>query len=224
MANMMSICNNNESLNEMVVSYREGNEEAFSEIYAACCKIAEGLFYKSSKEQQGCLSFDDLLQDSVVKVWKYLDRFDESKGSFRTWFSAIFKNTLIDAKKASKIRMAADISSIDETQICAVSSFGFYKNETAGDENSNVRRLNNSSDRMLEDEYIQNETLEEILDSMENALSAQQKEAMSMFYLDGMSIEEISKAQGCSINSVKSRLHQSRNKLKPCLEERGLAS
>ena len=56
------------------------------------------------------------------------------------------------------------------------------------------------------------------------ALSAQQREAMCMFYLDGMSVEEISIAQGCGINSVKSRLHQSRNKLIPRLEERGLAS
>ena len=47
---------------------------------------------------------------------------------------------------------------------------------------------------------------------------------MCMFYLDGMSVEEISIAQGCGINSVKSRLHQSRNKLIPRLEERGLAS
>lgn len=248
MENMTSVCNDNQSLNEMIVSYREGNEEAFSAIYSACSKIAEGIFYnKLSEEQRSRLSFDDLFQDSIVKAWRNLDRFDEKKASFRTWFSTIFTNTFFDAEKASKIRMSADISEIDETQISTAPFWGFYKTKKCDEVTSLVERQNNIGSRTLEDEYIENEpryevnplvkrqnnigsgtledkyieneTLDEILECMDDALSDQQREAISMFYFDGMSIEEISKAQGCGINTVKSRLSQSRNKLKTRFEE-----
>ena len=220
MENMTSICNDNQSLNEMIVSYREGNEEAFSEIYLACSKIAEGIFYnKLSEEQRSRLSFDDLFQDSIVKVWRNLDRFDEKKASFRTWFSTIFTNTFFDAEKASKIRMSADISEIDETQISTAPFWGFYKTKKCDEVTPLVERQNNIGSGTLEDKYIENETLDEILECMDDALSDQQREAISMFYFDGMSIEEISKAQGCGINTVKSRLSQSRNKLKTRFEE-----
>ncbi len=220
MENMTSVCNDKLSLNEMIVSYREGNEEAFSAIYSACSKIAEGIFYnKLSEEQRSRLSFDDLFQDSIVKVWRNLDRFDEKKASFRTWFSTIFTNTFFDAEKASKIRMSADISEIDETQISTAPFWGFYKTKKCDEATPLVERQNNIGSRTLEDEYIENETLDEILECMDDALSDQQREAISMFYFDGMSIEEISKAQGCGINTVKSRLSQSRNKLKTRFEE-----
>ena len=220
MENMTSVCNDNQSLNEMIVSYREGNEEAFSAIYSACSKIAEGIFYnKLSEEQRSRLSFDDLFQDSIVKAWRNLDRFDEKKASFRTWFSTIFTNTFFDAEKASKIRMSADISEIDETQISTAPFWGFYKTKKCDEVTPLVERQNNIGSRTLEDKYIENETLDEILECMDDALSDQQREAISMFYFDGMSIEEISKAQGCGINTVKSRLSQSRNKLKTRFEE-----
>ena len=220
MENMTSVCNDNQSLNEMIVSYREGNAEAFSAIYSACSKIAEGIFYnKLSEEQRSRLSFDDLFQDSIVKAWRNLDRFDEKKASFRTWFSTIFTNTFFDAEKASKIRMSADISEIDETQISTAPFWGFYKTKKCDEANPLVERQNNIGSRTLEDKYIENETLDEILECMDDALSDRQREAISMFYFDGMSIEEISKAQGCGINTVKSRLSQSRNKLKSRFEE-----
>lgn len=44
---------------------------------------------------------EDIVQETFVKVWKHLPRFDETK-SFKTWIFAIAKNTTYDALKKKK--------------------------------------------------------------------------------------------------------------------------
>ena len=39
---------------------------------------------------------DDLRQDILVKLWKKLKSYDESKSKFRTWLSRVIRNTVIN--------------------------------------------------------------------------------------------------------------------------------
>ncbi|MBK9734245.1 MAG: RNA polymerase sigma factor [Saprospiraceae bacterium] len=44
---------------------------------------------------------DDLLQDTFVKIWKYIDHFEPTKGTLFTWMLRIAKNQSIDYLRSS---------------------------------------------------------------------------------------------------------------------------
>ncbi len=220
-----NVCSENMSLNELVVAYRGGKEEAFSAIYEACQVIAKGMYYKRvPAEQYGMIRFEDLFADAAAKMWIKLDSFDADKGDFHAWFSTVFWNTFLSEYKAVKTRSCADLASIDETTIRTMLPGEFMRTECTDEVNPCVNKLKNFDRCAVEEQYEQKEKLDEILECMERVLSAEQNEAMLLFYLKDMSVSEIARLQRCNENSVKSRLHQGRKKLRPQLEELGLAS
>lgn len=47
----------------------------------------------------------DVAQETMIKVWKKQDKFDEAKSSLRTWIWRIAKNTAIDRHRADTLRV-----------------------------------------------------------------------------------------------------------------------
>lgn len=59
---------------------------------------------------------EDLLQEVFIKVWKNRKRYQEHKGSVRTWIYRIARNTLIDHLRKSKTNFVEiDIDQIPST-------------------------------------------------------------------------------------------------------------
>ena len=42
---------------------------------------------------------EDVLQKTMLKIWKSIDSYDASKSSFYTWMSVIARNTALDQKR-----------------------------------------------------------------------------------------------------------------------------
>jgi RNA polymerase sigma-70 factor (ECF subfamily) len=55
------------------------------------------------------------------------------------------------------------------------------------------------------------------------ALSADQREALALFYLNELSIEEIASTLGAPVGTIKARLSRGRERLRQLAQERGLA-
>ena len=47
----------------------------------------------------------DVAQETMIKVWKKQEKFDEAKSSLRTWIWSIAKNTAIDRHRAETLRV-----------------------------------------------------------------------------------------------------------------------
>lgn len=91
---------NVETQNQNLASAKAGNEEAFArltepyrqELLAHCYRIL-GSFEDA----------EDMLQESLVRVWKNLKSF-EGRSSLRTWLYKIATNTCLDALDSRRVR------------------------------------------------------------------------------------------------------------------------
>ena len=139
---------------------------------------------------------EDLYQDTMLKAIKLKKDIDWSQNPTSFLFSlavSINKNIFRRFYRRAKI---APIVDLDINSIPIV-------------DKSNV-----------EDTIATNETQNDINIAI-NSLSLDQKSVILMFYMEDMSVKEISNALDIPIGTVKSRLNIGRNKLKKELEGKG---
>ena len=77
----------------LVVRLKAGEKSAFTDLYTHYSDALYGVIKKVLRSEE---SDGDVLQDSFVKIWKNIDKYDESKGFFFTWMLNICINTSID--------------------------------------------------------------------------------------------------------------------------------
>lgn len=86
-------------IDTLVARLKNGDESAFSEMYDRYCGALNGVIVRIVRDGEAS---QDVLQDSFIKVWKNIQSYDSSKGSFFTWMLNIARNTSIDALRKLK--------------------------------------------------------------------------------------------------------------------------
>lgn len=84
--------------NELITLLKDKDEKAFNYLYEHYSGAIYGLILKivESKQEHA----EEVLQDAFVKIWKYIDQYDASKGRLYTWIINITRNTAIDYIKS----------------------------------------------------------------------------------------------------------------------------
>lgn len=130
----------------------------------------------------------EALNDGMLRVFKSIDTYKPSQGSFFNWMYTIVRNAAVDKIKKDKKSFKAD--SLD----------------------------NNSFDTPDTDNPLKNlewRELYKLLDTLAPATRA----VCSLFYMEGFSIKEIAEYLELSVGTVKWHLSESREKLKPVMEQ-----
>ena len=129
---------------------------------------------------------EEVLQDCFIKAFNSLDSFrNESK--FSTWFYRIVYNTTLTKLSSKKRKIESEMSSVDE----------HFDLESKYDYN-----------------MTEKDDMSEFINKMVDELPVNYATVITMFYLNDMTCEEISKALDTSLSNVKVMLHRSRNALK----------
>lgn len=129
---------------------------------------------------------EEVLQDCFLKAYQALGNFrQESK--FSTWFYRIVYNSAISFLTSKRRRNEKELSSLDD----------FMELE---DKESMI--------------YAESDNVTRFVTSLVEQLPAKNAAIINMFYLDEMTIDEISKVTGQSLVNVKVILHRSRGALK----------
>ena len=81
-----------------VVRTRRGDSESFGTLLLRYTKPVYRFLFSFVRDRD---TIEDLTQETFIKVWKNLARFDEAK-SFKVWLFAIAKNTALDFLKKRK--------------------------------------------------------------------------------------------------------------------------
>jgi len=78
---------------DLIKGLTDRKQEAFSELYDRYAPTLLGVINKMIKDEDEA---QDLLQDTMVKIWKNIHRHDPAKGRLFTWLLNITRNTVID--------------------------------------------------------------------------------------------------------------------------------
>jgi RNA polymerase sigma factor (sigma-70 family) len=129
---------------------------------------------------------EEVLQDCFMKAFQSLNLFrQESK--FSTWFYRIVYNSALSFLAGKRRKKEKDLNSIDEDL-----------------------ELEKNDDRI----YAETENVMQYLNKLIEKLPEKFAAIINMFYIDEMTLDEISKATGLSIVNIKVILHRSRNALR----------
>jgi len=137
---------------------------------------------------------EETLQDCFIKAYNSLSGF-KGEAKFSTWFYRIVYNTALTKLSSKKRKTENEMSSVDEHF------------DLRSDYDYNVSERKDMS---------------EFINELVNKLPEKHSAIISLFYLDEMSCEEISKALDISLSNVKVMLHRSRNALKDIIIENNL--
>jgi RNA polymerase sigma-70 factor (ECF subfamily) len=143
----------------------------------------------------------DLAQDTFVKAWKALPRF-EARSNFYTWLYRIAHNVTYDWLRKRRVR--GDGTEFDDSiRIDTIESAAPTAPKPAS----------------RPDESAEKSELRNRIESAIAKLSPDHRDVILLKEIDGLKYQEIADRVGCSIGTVMSRLFYARKKLQTLLKD-----
>jgi len=139
----------------------------------------------------------DLAQEAFIRIFKAISGFKE-QSSFSTWVYRITTNVCLDEIRRRKNRK---VISLDE--------------EIHVDDGDLKRQV--VSDETGPDEAAEREELRRVVNEAISSLPVEQRTAITLRDLNGMSYEQIAQILNCPAGTVKSRINRARQALKNVL-------
>ncbi len=175
---------------EAIALARQGSEEGFKYLYEETYHKNYYIALKYMKQEEAAM---DVLQDAYIKVFENLEQLQEAD-KFPAWFSCIVATKALDALRKRRLVLFSEMEDED----------GGTPEETLREE-----RLEYQPELSMDKEETSR-----LVKEMIDALSDEQRLCILMFYMEQMSVKEISSVLGVSENTVKSRLNYGRKNIK----------
>lgn len=166
---------------QLVRAYRSGDEAVFTVLVD---RYMKHLYHFVLQFVNDPATAEDIVQETFVKVWKHLSRFDETK-SFKTWIFAIAKNTTYDALKKKKTL-----------------PFSLFV-----DEEGNNTLENRADESPQAEDVLDLEATAEVLKRVLSTIPPLYRSLLVLHYQEYFSLHEIAEILGEPYNTIKSR-HQ----------------
>jgi RNA polymerase sigma-70 factor (ECF subfamily) len=202
---------------KLVEDYLTGNEIAFEKLLDRYLKPIYNFLFRIIGDQAVA---EDLSQDTFLKVWKNLHKFDPQRNrfksrqneedkklapyrtagsgsGFRTWLFAIAKNTAFDyLKKKKEIPFSA-----------------------AADEEGENWLENIADENFLPDELLERKDLAKEIEKILKKIPVHYRTILLLHYKEDFSLHEIAEILGEPYNTIKSRHQRGLISLKNMLED-----
>lgn len=178
------------TLTEAVKAMQAGDDSAFPVIYKETSGQAMAVIRRYCSLSADC---EDLMQDTYVQVYKYIHQLQDPKG-VQGWVNTIAQRIAIAYLKKQKSHPQQSFSEM-ETEDGQAPEFE--------DEREDIRP------ELVADRKAVTEIVNQIL----ALLTPEQRDALMMVYGQKMTIKEMAGSLGISENTIKSRLHQGKQKL-----------
>ena len=179
---------------ELIAAYLAGEEEAFGELTR---RHLSGVYSFTLRFVGNPHEADDITQDTFLKAWKSLKKYDARSSKFKTWLFRIARNSAIDFLRKKK---HIPFSHFDTESGINVLT------ETVAD----TEELPDALLIKLEDAKELHATLEE--------LQPRAREILLLYYTNDMTFEEIGEMLGEPANTVKSRHRRALQSLRKIIE------
>jgi RNA polymerase sigma-70 factor (ECF subfamily) len=169
---------------QLVTLYMDGNTKAFDGLILRYGKSQFRFAFAILKNQEDA---HDCVQESFIKAWKNIKKFDESK-SFKTWIFTITKRTALDILRKKR---SISFSSMDDN------------------ENDITFAESIPDEQLLPDKVFEQSEGVEIIGKILDTLTLENKTIILLHHAEEMTFEEIAEILEKPMNTVKSQYRRS---------------
>jgi RNA polymerase sigma-70 factor (ECF subfamily) len=184
----------NQAATSLIRRCRAGDTVAWAELVHLYNRRVYNICYRfcgSASDAQ------DLTQDVFLKLYRSLESYDDSRGSFMTWLAAMTRNLLVDHFRRTRQQRLTD--SLDSS---------------ASDEEDAPRPAEQLADaRPSPDAVVQSRQTQLMVQRALEKLSPDLREAVILRDLQDMDYREIAQALRLPEGTVKSRINRGRTEL-----------
>jgi len=182
---------------DLIALARTGSEKAYRELLDRYQRPVFSLVYRMVRDRELA---EDLAQETFVKVFNHLDRFDP-KFKFSSWIFKIASNLAID--------------SLRKKEPVTVSIEGSRNAETA--EQIEATQITVESRDENPEEFLEAKELGQEIERAIGALRADYRTAILLRHVEGRAYEEIAVIMGVPLGTVKTYIHRARSELRETL-------
>ena len=175
----------------LIVSAQNGEVDAFNQLVLAHQRLVYNVAYRILGNEAGAM---DATQDAFLRGYRALPKF--RGGVFKAWILRIVTNCCYDQLRAMKRRPTTPLHDLVEN-----------------DEHSGLLE----DHRERPEAYVERQELNVVIQAGIDTLPTEQRVAVIMSDIQGLSYQEISLATMVSIGTVKSRISRGRAKLRDYL-------
>ena len=176
-----------------------GEQQAWQQLVASQHRRIYGICYRFTNSASDA---EDLTQDVFIKVYKNLDSYDLTKGSFQTWMTTLARNLLVDHFRRTRLDRASD--SLD-------ASLGSDEDgRSLGD------RLVDTG--ISQEKHVAGLELKAAIEDALKQLSPELREAVILRDLEDMDYKDIAQVLRIPEGTVKSRISRGRGELARLLQ------
>ncbi|QHW31063.1 sigma-70 family RNA polymerase sigma factor [Paenibacillus rhizovicinus] len=178
---------------QLVMLSRQGDETAFNKLVEL---YKDKLFHMAHRILRSKTECEDVVQETFLKVYLNLNRFDENK-RFSTWIFHIGKNVCLDLlrrRKAPSLPLDQPVTAHSDQQL-------------------SLHEVIPHASLSPESEVIERE-LASTMAGMIEKLPEKYKTVVYQRYVLEMTMEDIGRANNIPVNTVKSRIHRGKDFMK----------
>lgn len=170
---------------------------AFEQLYGATCAHLLSVAFRILNNRERA---EEALQEAFMNVWHSASGYNPVVATPMTWLINIVRNKAIDMLRAGRTERAATVELDDDALAVA------------------------NDDAQQPQQLLANSLAKARLDGCMGTLSASQRQALALAYYRGMVHTEIAAALNAPLGTAKAWVRRGLDKLKECLESRGVVA
>jgi RNA polymerase sigma-70 factor (ECF subfamily) len=179
----------------IVQRVQNGDVAAFDQLVTKYRERLYAVVYNLTSNREDAA---DITQEAFIKAFTSINRF-QGKSAFYTWLYRIGVNTALSHLKRNRFRRFFSLDNIQE-------------------EGSNAQVLETLAAKHKSERGALLSELHEKLNEALQKLSPKHRTVVVLFEIEGLSHQEISEIVGCSVGTVRSRLHYAKQQLQADLK------
>ncbi len=192
---------------DLIAQVCQGESFALDELYRRYAQQLYIFCYHTLR--QNPQQAEDMVHDTFERIINAAHTFNPRKASFRTWMFRIARNHCIDV-----MRRGAKIDFVSmEAERNMTGDKGYSLRHTLAAQHANVQTT-----------VEQSEVAEAIRACIHALDNANERQALLLYYLGDKVYREIATILGKSLSMARNYIKAAREKMKACLEEKGIGS
>ena len=190
---------------QLMERLKVGETDAIDELYKRYARKLYAFCYSITRSEDT----EDLVQDVFMRVITASRRFNPRRASFRTWLFRIARNHCIDTvRRKRKIRFTSIQKTTGQDDSEEATSADAFVDDTVN----------------VEESVIQASIVEAVRGCIDELENEQEKHAIVLYYIAEKVYREIGEILGRSTSMAKNRVKSAQEKIKRCLEGKGINS